>query len=490
LRDFISISCVKYLKGKIAAAYAGERFHKIMKNLFTLFLLLIFAANLEAQDAAGGHFYFSGAMYQLAAEDVKIASVGSGLPFSIALTEAGAKVSPTQFDLKPSGAALGFKLKFENLKFANNDLTGAARIVNSSDSIIEGVRLDIVSVTEEFQTKDAKSVSIRNQKAKLASPLFFGDLAKNESSDAVRFDVSLIKFAPETMKITISGVVSGLRYLGAFNVENLNYPAEIDADAQGRIYICDVGGQRVVRTDADGSHAETLAKLEDQCLSAAVNPKNGDVYATRGNSTAVYQFSNVGAAKGSFDGGDYVDFLRFDRQGNLYSSGGRVFRFTNQKRSLDLKEILDESLYAKGIDVDAGGNIWIVSGLEDKRSFFRAAPDGKTAQRIASGKDWRFGHLIVPQSVRVDADGNVYVAELGEEGAAEAARISVFDKNGQFIRTFGRGGRTPEPDADKVLPGQIYRPTDIAFGKDGRVYVSGENDGGFKTNLMLVFQPF
>lgn len=471
-----------------------------MKYIFTLFLFLIFAVNFQAQDMASGHFFFSGSLNQLTADGVKIASVNSGLPFSIVVTENGAKISPAQLDLKIPNTNNSLKLNFENLKFANGHLTGAAKIVNSSGAVLEGLRLDVVSATEEFQTKDAKGnlakdekgnpiLSTRNQAVNLASPLFFGDLAKNDSSDALAFDASTIKFAPETTKITVSGVVSGLRYLGAFNVKDLDNPAELATDVQGRIYVCDVGGQRIVRTDADGRNAETVAKLDDQCLSVAVSPKTGDIYATRGNSKDIYQFSNSGAAQGSFDGGDYLSFLRFDRQGNFYASGGHVFRFNNQKPALDLKEILDESLYAKGIDIDAGGNIWIISGLEDNRSFFRVAPDGKTAQRISSGADWRLGHLNVPQSVRVDASGNVYVTELGQEGT-EAARISVFDKTGAFVRAFGRGGRVPDPDADKVLTGQVYRPTDIAFGAGGRVYISGENDGGFKTNMMLMFEPF
>jgi DNA-binding beta-propeller fold protein YncE len=289
----------------------------------------------------------------------------------------------------------------------------------------------------------------------------------------------------------VNGVVSGLRYVGAFNVPDVDDPRQIDTDAQGRIYICDTGGKRVLRTDAEGRNPETVATLDDQCLSTAVNPKTGDVYAVRGNEDVVHIFSNSGQPKGSFPGGDYVDLLhmRFDRAGNLYTSGNHVFRFQNQKPVLNVKEIMDESLSAIGIDVDTGGNIWIVSGLEDKRSFFRLAPDGRSAIRISSGIDWHLGALDVPETVRVDAAGNAYVTELGQEGT-EAARISVFDKNGQFVRAFGRGGRTPDPNADKLLPGQLYRPTDIAFGPDGRVYVSAENDGGFKENMMSMFKPF
>ena len=465
-----------------------------MKTLNVILFAFVLIACAYAQDSPGGHFYFSGPLNQLVNSGTKVAPVASGLPFSIVLTDSGVRISPADFDLKPAGGDLPIKLRFENLKFSGGRLTGTAKITNSSGSIIEGVRLDLVSTTEEFQTKDAKGnpvTSTRNQTANLASPLFFGDLAKGDSSDGVAFDVATIKFAPETTKVTVHGVVSGLRYLGAFNVPDVNDPKQIDIDAQGRIYICDTVGNRVLRTDAEGHNAETVAKLDDQCLSVAVNPKTGDIYAVRGNADVVYIFSNSGQPKGSFEGGDYVDLLhmRFDRAGNLHTSGSHVFRFQDQKPVMNIKEALNEELSAQGIDVDAGGNIWVVSGLEDKRSFFRLAPDGSSAIRISNGADWHLGALDVPETVRVDATGNAYVAELGQEGV-EDARISVFDKNGQFVRAFGRGGRTPDSNADKLLPGQVYRPTDIAFGPDGRVYVSAENDGGFKENMMLMFKPF
>jgi hypothetical protein len=187
------------------------------------FLLSLFIVSLQAQEQTSGHFYCSGALKQLTADGVKIAAVSSGLPFAISLTESGAKISPAQFDLKLPGANAPIKLLFENLKFAGGHLTGNAKIMNTSGAVIEGVRLDVVAVAEEFQSKDAKGnpvLSTRSQPANLDSPLFFGDLANNDSSDAIAVNVSPLKFASETTRVTVNGVVSGLRYLGAFNVKD------------------------------------------------------------------------------------------------------------------------------------------------------------------------------------------------------------------------------------------------------------------------------
>lgn len=457
-----------------------------MKKIFALISCLAFAVSTPAQE---GHFYFSGLLGQLTGEGVKVAPVGTGLPFAIVVADAGAKISPAQFDLRLVSSSI--KLQFESLKLGNGHLSGAAKIVNSSGAVVEGVRLDVVSVVEEFQQKDAKGPATRNQAATLASPLFFGDLAKNDSSDAIPFDVSTIKFTPtETTKITINGVVSGLRYAGAYNVKDLENPGEIETDRQGRVYICDVGGSRIVRTNADGGNIETLINLENQCQGVAVDPKSGDIYATTNNSKSVYRFSDAGVAKGSFENDSAPTFLRFDRAGNLFGASSHLFRFANLQPALEIADAAGDDLYTKGFDVDAAsGNIWIASGLEKDRSLYRSSADGKIRLKVARGTDWHLGRVDVPQSARVDGQGNVYVAELGEADAKEAARISVFDKTGAFVRVFGRGNRTP--DSDKILDGQIYRPTDIAFGANGRIYVACENEaGGYGKNLMLMFEPF
>jgi DNA-binding beta-propeller fold protein YncE len=255
--------------------------------------------------------------------------------------------------------------------------------------------------------------------------------------------------------------------------------------------ICDVGGSRVARTDAEGGNADAPVKLENQCQGVAVDPKTGDIYATTNNSKSVYKFSAAGVGREAFESADALGFLRFDRQGNLCGAGSHVLRFDNGKAALEIAEAAGDDLYTKGFDVDAlSGSIWIASGLEKDRSLYRGSADGKSRQKVAGGADWRLGRVDVPQSVRIDAQGNAYVAELGEADTGEAARVSVFDKSGALVRVFGRGGRTPDPSKEKIITGQVGRPTDLAFGANGRVYVAQENDGGFSKNLMLMFEPF
>src|SRR4051812_16487659 len=101
----------------------------MLRRIFALFLLsaLLSPLGLRAQERGAGHFYFAGPLDRLTADGVKVAPVGAGLPFSLVISEAGAKVGPSQFDLKMPGASAPLRLTFEGLKFAAGRLTGSAR---------------------------------------------------------------------------------------------------------------------------------------------------------------------------------------------------------------------------------------------------------------------------------------------------------------------------------------------------------------------------
>jgi uncharacterized protein (TIGR03663 family) len=67
--------------------------------------------------------------------------------------------------------------------------------------------------------------------------------------------------------------------------------------------------------------------------------------------------------------------------------------------------------------------------------------------------------LSRPLGLTIGADGNIYVAEEGNN------RISVFDANGNFLRTIGQFGGRDQTGAF------FTRPNDVVFGVDGMMYV-------------------
>ncbi len=67
------------------------------------------------------------------------------------------------------------------------------------------------------------------------------------------------------------------------------------------------------------------------------------------------------------------------------------------------------------------------------------------------------GQLSQPRGVAVDADGNTYVADFGND------RIQKFDPQMQFVKEWGEKGD---------LPGQFKQPGAVAVGPDGLIYVA------------------
>ena len=222
--------------------------------IFSLLTLSLLTTNLTAaQDKDKGHFYFCGPLNSLMAEGSKPpASVTKGLAFSVTITDGGKTISAGKIDLSIPNASGPLALSLEELKFQGGKLTARAVIKNNCGTSAQGLRLDVIGAIETYKAAEAAgALKTRPQDARLASPLSFGDLEPNEKSDPIAFETA-ISFKPETTQVVVNGVVSGLRYVGAFNIDGLlgGYGAEFDS--QGRLYVGDLVGQRVVRASADG----------------------------------------------------------------------------------------------------------------------------------------------------------------------------------------------------------------------------------------------
>lgn len=215
---------------------------------------------------------------------------------------------------------------------------------------------------------------------------------------------------------------------------------------------------------------------------------------------------------------DHIDGpvrIAVDAQGNLYvaqSAKNTVAIYTSEgrfQRSFSVS-------YPLGIAVDASGTIYVGSGASGKRDGNRNAVYVFTPALVQSGVlGSGAGEFAYPNDIAVGADGKVYVADTlnhvvkvfdpatgagfsfggygstsglfkrpagvavndaaGElfvtdspvvttsSGPADGARIQVFNKNGQFLRSFGRFGDGT---------GQMSSPAGIAVDSAGLLYVT------------------
>jgi DNA-binding beta-propeller fold protein YncE len=143
-------------------------------------------------------------------------------------------------------------------------------------------------------------------------------------------------------------------------------------------------------------------------------------------------------------------------------------------------------VWPHGIHADRDGNVWVADaraatpaelekypGEQNKGSVVvKFSPEGKVLMTL--GKPGVRGNppeaLTDPTDVLTDpGNGDVYVAESHTDVASPdlVARISVFDRNGKFLRTIGRTG---------TGPGEFRTPHALEFDSEGRLIVADRHN--------------
>jgi DNA-binding beta-propeller fold protein YncE len=143
-------------------------------------------------------------------------------------------------------------------------------------------------------------------------------------------------------------------------------------------------------------------------------------------------------------------------------------------------------VWPHGIHVDRDGNVWVADarapGPDDLKKFpgegnkgstvVKFSPEGKVLMTL--GKPGVRGNppaaLTDPTDVVTDpGNGDVYVAESHTDVTDPSliGRISVFDRNGKFLRVIGKTG---------TGPGEFRTPHALEFDSQGRLIVADRHN--------------
>jgi DNA-binding beta-propeller fold protein YncE len=151
--------------------------------------------------------------------------------------------------------------------------------------------------------------------------------------------------------------------------------------------------------------------------------------------------------------------LKFDANGNVVESfGGGMF------------------IWPHGIDVDADGNVWVTDAVGDNRipegdgrghQVVKFSPTGRVLMVLGtpgeSGSD--SNHFTSPADVVIGDEGAIFVAD--GHGATGNNRVIKFDRDGNFIKAWGKTG---------YAPGEFRVLHTIAIDQRGRVFVGDRSN--------------
>ena len=147
-------------------------------------------------------------------------------------------------------------------------------------------------------------------------------------------------------------------------------------------------------------------------------------------------------------GSTLAPILEFDSSGRLLQSfGAGMFVFPH------------------GMTVDKHGNVWVTDGQgKDGKGHqvFEFNREGKVLMTLGKAGIAGAGSdtFNMPSAVAIGANDDIFVAD--GHGGNSNARIVKFDKNGKFIKTWGRKG---------TAPGEFDGPHTLAFDAKGRLFV-------------------
>lgn len=455
----------------------------------SLALLLTALAPQPADDP----FAYNGNFASLCADGARPAPVSGRLTFAIAIAPDGSVGSSQKVALKGPSWANAASLDLTNLSFSGGKLAGSATISNGSGSVLEGLRLDVTGASESYKGKDQQGKEVvltRNQPIATNAPILFADLQKGAVSATNGFEATGLKINPETTGLTVYGAVTGLYLVRTLNPKADGQPTGMDFDASGRLYAVSGSVPTIYRLSADGSGVTPFATIPANGRWLAVSPKSGEVVSHSWNGDRFFRFSATGGDLAGVVQNDEIEGMggwpfrtRFGRDGSLYVNfGATIAKLSGDKPAFFFEKVGAYDTDMTCFDVAPNGEIWIGSAA----NVFRVAPDGKNGVRAIIGPSMKLGKIAGVTTLRCDANGLVYVADRPD--ADHYARVCVFDREGRFVRAFGRGSDKPVAEGEEgVHLGQIHTEVlDIAIAPNGHVFLSHSD----LERPILVFEPF
>jgi len=226
--------------------------------------------------------------------------------------------------------------------------------------------------------------------------------------------------------------------------DGIEAPTRVALDAQGNVYVSETFRNRVSKFTAQGARVGTIL--------------------------VPYPYGVAVSASGTV----YVCSLQVPSRANGYVNKSSVLTYSpNLAPTGSLGAAEGEFAGPMDIEIDGSGNIFVVDKARGVVKVFNA----QGAFQYSIGSGYLTAGDNGPQGIAIDeAAGEVFVADTiktnvvnpGGSGLTDAPRISVFTKNGAFLRSFGQYGSAEVGSMNKV--------SELAVDRAGVLYVADIGD--------------
>ena len=244
--------------------------------------------------------------------------------------------------------------------------------------------------------------------------------------------------------------------------QKLSTPSAVGLDASGELLIADTSNNRIRRVDAAG----IISVLAGNGVS---RPKGDEGPATRAglampSGVAADRFGNVFIADTGnnrvcrVDAGGTITTVAGTGQAGFSGDDGPAINamlngptgiVVDSEGSLDIADRGNNRIRR----VDSAGNITTVAGT-GKSEF-----SGDAGPAVKAG-------LASPSSVAFDSEGNLYVADTGNN------RIRRVDSSGQITTVAGNGGLGFQGDGGPATKATLASPMGLAVDDNGTIYLA------------------
>jgi sugar lactone lactonase YvrE len=292
----------------------------------------------------------------------------------------------------------------------------------------------------------------------------------NYSNSAVASQVYLIIGPGHIATQAGSGVLGYSGDGGPAASAELSYPTGVAVDASGNLYIVDADNNRIRKVTASTGIITTVA----------------------GNGTAGYSGDGGPATSAELDtpfgvavdasGNLYIVDVNNDRIRKVTASTGIITTVAGNGTfgySGDGGAAISAELYTPlGVAVDASGNIYIADSGNNRIRKVTAstgvittvAGNGTAGYSGDSGAATS-GELNSPFGVAVDASGNIYI---GDSGNNRIRKVTA--STGIIISVAGNGTAGYSGDNGAATSAELYSPYGVAVDASGNLYIADTNN--------------